>query len=401
MTQIDTDNIEDVLEAISVFYSSKTYAMLSRRLQTVPYMEVIGKSRSETCHSAFLQWLFNAKELFHTVSPPVKSLLRLLSVRSKYNSALMSSELCNAILTDNLQIEDVSAQIERGTKSEIGNGRSDIEITVRITNKCIQNEPSSQIRIVIENKIDSHEGENQCKKYYEHYQGFKDVRETIYVYLAPILSETLSSPHFIKITYQDILDRVIDPLMHDKTSIPERDQSYINMFVENITSLRSSQSKIQIAMDSELKTLLTDFYKNNEALILAAIEAAAPDEIRSKVQEVKTGRDYTSYNLKYTMHGKPVEKNVTAKSRLAKTFVEIYLEMNPNASLSDVQKVLKQVKDNLISTDERSRTYQIEGRDWYIDSGIWGAGSGCFNSLLKVIKENGIEVCDSKGEPIL
>lgn len=395
---MDTNNFEDIFEAISTFYSSDTYARLSRRLQTIPFMEAIGKSRSETCHSAFLQWLFNAKELQHAVSSPVKSFLRLLAVRSMYKPELMSKELCNAILTDSLDIEDVSAQLEQSMKSDIGNGRSDIEITARIKNISIPGGHSMPIRIVVENKIDSHEGANQCKKYYEYYQKHTDVKDTLYVYLAAVLPDTLSSPHFIKITYQDILNRVIVPLMHDMEIIPERDQAYIKMFVENITSLRASKSKSQIAMDSELKALLTNFYKNNEDLILAAIDAAAPDEIRSKVQEAKGGKDYTSYVLTYTdAHNKSVKRSVTAKSRLAKTFVEIYMDIHPNASLSDIQGVLNPIKTNVISTDDRPRTYQIEGRDWYIDSGIWGKDSKYFDNLLHVIKENGVTVnCDKE-----
>lgn len=385
---MDINNFEDVFAAISTFYSSETYAKLSRRLQTIPYMEVIGKSRSETCHSAFLQWLFNAQELQHAVSSPVKSLLRLLAVRSMYNPDLMSKKLCNAILTNSLEIEDVSAQLEQSTKSEEGNGRSDIEIMAHIKN----NEHSTPIRIVIENKIDSHEGENQCKKYYEYYQKHTDVEETIYVYLAVVPPDKLSSTHFIKITYQDILNKVIDPLMHDNTIITERNQTYIKMFVENITSLRRSKSKTQIAMDSELKELLTRFYNNNASIILAAIDVAAPDEIRSKVQEAQGGKDYTSYTLTYTLNGTSVKKDVTAKSMLAKTFVEIYLEMHPNASLSEIQTLLKPVKDNVISTDERNRTYKIKNKDWYIDSGIWGKESRYFKNLLDIIKANDISI---------
>lgn len=383
-------NYIEVFQAISSFYSSKTYALLLRRLNTIPFIEAIGKGRSETSHSAFLQWLFNATEFNNLVSFPVKSLLRLLALKSWGTPELMDKALCTSILTDSININFIRAEIEQSTKSEYGDGRSDIEIKGSFDYAKKPGNTQS-FRIVIENKIDSKEGKNQCKKYYEYYSHLDNINYTIYVYLSPIEPTELSSPHFITITYQDLLNNVLNPLLHDKTNLSDRALTYLNMFVENITSLRTNKSKIQLAMDTELKELLKDFYNNNEELILAAIDAAAPDEIRSKVREIRGGKDFSSYRLTYMVNGTLRYKQVTAKSKLAKTFVEIFLEINPNASLSDIQAILNPIKKNVISNNDRSRAYQIEGKDWYIDSGIWGKGSNYFDELLRVIKNQSID----------
>lgn len=387
---MNADKHEDVFQAISNFYASRTYTLLNRRMLTVPFMEAIGKSRSETCHSAFLNWLFQSNELQYSVAPPATSLLRLLAARSMYDSDLMDNTLCTEILTNNIEVYHVESHPEQSTSSKFGNGRSDLEIIVKYRICRDDIVTTKSIRIIIENKIDSHEGKNQCKKYYEHYQRKNDVDYTLYTYLAPITPDKLSSKHFITITYQDILNKVILPLSHDNGILSTRTQAYITMFAENITSLRNNKSKIQIAMDAEIKSLLTDFYKNNEELILAAIDAAAPDEIREKVKEVMSGKDYTSYRLTYSVNGNITTKEITAKSRLAKTFVEVYCEMNPSATLSDVTGVLNNIKNNLISTNEKDRTYKIDGKDWYIESGIWGKKSKYFESLLEVIKKYNI-----------
>lgn len=387
---MDLNNYQEVFQAISEFYTSRTFTLLNRRLKTIPFMEVIGKSRSETSHSSFLQWLFQNPELQNSVTPPINSLLKLLAIRSSDNSSLvnpnlMDAELCKDIITDSIKIISVSGICEQANSK----GRTDIVIIVAYTYRNRESSNPKTLRIVIENKIDAKEGKDQCKKYYDHYHKEVDTDHNIFVFLAPSSPTKISSENFIKITYQDILDMVIEPLMNDNGILSERSQQYIKMFVENITSLRNNKAKKQIAMDKELKSLLSDFYNNNEELILAAIDAAAPDEIKAKVNE---GRDYSSYVMTYDVNGKTFQKVINAKSKLAKAFVEAYCQMYPSTSLSDIQKILKPVKDGVISQINKDRTYEIEGKNWYIESGIWGKGHKYFQDLWKLIEGCGITV---------
>ena len=395
---MDTNNISDVSEAISNFYCSQTYALLKRRLLTVPFMEIIGKSRNETCHSAFLHWFFQAPELMQSVASPIASLLRLLAIRSKYDDNLMTQDLCRDILTDNLVVEDVRAEVEQSTKSEKGNGRADIVMEVYYRLKQSAGQGPQRLRIVIENKIDATEGDNQCSKYHLHYSKKTDVAHTLYVFLAPAVADELSSPYFIQITYNDIVAKVIEPLMHDKADISPRAHGYITNFLENITSLRNTDIHPQIAMDSELQKLLKDFYNNNQELILAAIEAAADEETREIAKKIReqSAKDYSSYCLEYTGGGINLVKDVKAKSKLAKSFVEAYCQVHPNASLSQIQNMLDVVKKGLITDEKRDRTYQIDGKNWFIESGIWGKGHKYLNILLQVIRNNGFEITETK-----
>ncbi len=149
-------------------------------------------------------------------------------------------------------------------------------------------------------------------------------------------------------------------------------------------------------MDSELKKLLTDFYNNNQELILASIEAAADEETREVARKIRdhNAKDYTSYTLTYNGAGKNVVIEVKAKSKLAKSFVEAYCNVHPEASLSDMQRILSEVKNGVITDEERDRTYQIDGKDWYIDAGIWGKGHKYLDTLLKVIRKNGFEITE-------
>lgn len=391
-------NISDVLKKISDFYNSQTYALLKRRLLTVPFMEILGKQRGETCHSSFLHWFFHSPELMLSVASPISSLLRLLATRSKFDEDLMGKKLCMDILTDNLKVKDVSAGVEQYTESAQGNGRADIVLDVEYGLKDSDRSDNHRLRIVIENKIDSKEGKNQCAKYHDYYSKKTDVAHTLYVFLSPYIVDELSSRYFIQITYNDIVTKVIEPLMHDRQAISSRAYGYITNFLENITSLRNTQIHPQIAMDSELKKLLKDFYNNNQELILASIEAAADEETRDIAKNIRAqnAKDYSSYILKYNGPEKNIDVKIDRKSKLAKAFVETYCQVHPGASLSSLQNILNVVKKGVITDEDRDNSYQIEGKDWYIDSNIWASGSSYLKKLFEVIRENRFEIIEIK-----
>lgn len=373
-----------VYQKIVELYSSPEYARLVQLYQVVPFMEAIHKHRNETAYSSFLCWLFNQPELQRQPIQPALSLLRLLALRRDDNTQ-MSNTLWRSILTNGISIKKVQAATETATKSDKGNGRADIELLIDF-NLMGDSADLHTIRIVIENKIDTAEHDDQCKKYFRHFTKLNDVEENIYTFLAPNAVSSLSDPHFIQITYQDLLNHVIAPTVAVPETLPKRIVNYIDNFIETITSIRQNRGKYtQIAMDKELQELLTEFYNNNEDIIMAAISAAAPEEVKEKMQEAK--RDYTSYAITYIVDGIQKQKIVNAKSQLAKKFVEAYLEINNNTSMSQMNDILRDVKAGLITDHNDSRTAKIEGRDWYIQSGIWGKGSKYFENLKLLIEK--------------
>ncbi len=388
MNNIKILSFSEASEAIVNLYSSDYYTQLSRLRQVVPYMETIRKSRDETAHSAFLCWMFNNPELQNSLMPPLLSLLRLLALRADVTTiySQMDQSLQHEILTNNINIHKLEANIERTTKSKSGNGRVDIEINISY---AIGGGSLKKMRIILENKIDSNEHDQQCKKYYADYSQKNDVDTSLYVYVSPDNGEQLSDPHFIQISYQDILDKIISPLMVVSDSLSARVNNYLCTFIESITSIR--HKKGQLAMDEKTRKLLTDFYNNNEELILAAINAAAPDEVK---KQVNIGKNYDSYELTYTVNGRQKTEIVSAKSRLAKKFVEIYLEIHPNTTFNQIKDLLKSVKSNLVYLTDKPRTYKIEGKDWYIESGIWGDGHPYFTKLKELMSKNGIDISE-------
>lgn len=386
---------EKVRSMIADFYSSVEYAELKQRLATIPFMETIGKSRNETAHSSFISWFFNEEGLKHISISPIIAFLRLLAEKSEC-SIQMSEELRHEILTNTVIVKSITANTEQATQSNKGNGRADIVLMLQY--QIYNSTADKRLRIVIENKIDSPEGKNQCAKYYDHYSKLNDVESTMYVYLSPWRVDKVSDRHFIIITYQDLLLRIFEPIVKISRQLPVVISSHINEFVESITSMRTSNRRRTksypiIAMDSKLKKLLTDFYNNNQELILAAIKAGAPDEISQGMEEGQR-RNYSSYEIEYSVNDRNKTVFVDSKSKLAKVFVEAYCDIYPATTLPQMNEVLKKVKENLISSVNGDRTYEITGREWYIPSGIWGDKSNYFKNLKKVIVDSGMKLTE-------
>jgi hypothetical protein len=58
-----------------------------------------------------------------------------------------------------------------------------------------------------------------------------------------------------------------------------------------------------------------------------------------------------------------------------------------------MQTILAEIKTpNILSDQDVGRTFQIDGKDWFVLNGIWGEGSSYFEKLKKVIKDNGMDL---------
>ena len=157
---------------------------------------------------------------------------------------------------------------------------------------------SQPMQVIIENKIDSKEGgikkknntgvamydtASQTERYYMATQ--RDDAYQWYVYLTPeaIVSsphyskeEEPDDPHFIHITYQDILDGIIVPLLASST-ISLRSRFFLEEFRNQLTFPSLSGVSIQpsIAIGEEQSKELTGIWADYKELITDAALAAS------------------------------------------------------------------------------------------------------------------------------
>lgn len=170
---ISTDLIlKELTEKIHSVYISTEYNQLKAKHSQPNFLAAINKTRSETTFSALLGWVINNKEFALAPSSSIKYLLLLLAknaiIQSLNGSYLMDDTLSESIITNNF-----SVRLKHPAKTEYpakGKDRVDLFIECDVQ---LKNNQTKSVRIYIENKIDSKEGLNQCKRYYDYFNSKK------------------------------------------------------------------------------------------------------------------------------------------------------------------------------------------------------------------------------------
>jgi hypothetical protein len=250
--------------------------------------------------------------------------------------------------------------------------------------------------LCIENKVTSHEGPDQCERYYNQIKNaFPDKTHRIYAFLAPEKPQGLTNEHFVPITYQELLDDVLHPLVvQSEYNTNKLSPASIDTLKDFINTIQQETiDNKRIAMTSEYKKLLQDFWDANKDLILEASRACASEEEAADIQKQAENRRNRDKYVLITNPTTGTEVTVGGKNRIAKVFVEEYCKLHPSTTLSDMQTILAEIKTpNILSDQDVGRTFQIDGKDWFVLNGIWGEGSSYFEKLKKVIKDNGMDL---------
>ena len=332
-----------------------------------------------------IAWLFNNNEFCNLPESSLLFLLRLIANtadRQKPKDNINFQDLWKRIFLNQVsklsKVKNEYAETEIQTITTVNNseeekGKADIVITCTV-------DGNDKIRICIENKVDSKEHDDQCKKYYNYFSKLdkSDGFKTIYVFLAPQnpQKELSDGGHYIKITYQDLLDAVLYPLVQYKDMLSSQSYFYLIEYINTLTSIRTNTI---LAMSQEYNKLLQNFYSANEDLIFAAIQAAAPEELKEQAS-----------NLHNNIHGQRKEYKITFPNGIivkaigyTATAREIakYLIKN-NIELSDWEKLECKKDTNkdkwFIQDKKNNKSKQIEGSNYYYNIN-WGEGK--FQSL--------------------
>lgn len=360
MAETTDYTFEEVTERLHGIYVSDEYnRLMSKRSQTT-YLEAMNKQRSETIFSSLLAWIFSNPDFdktnfdhpvlqkrgaVPTCDSPVLFLIRLLALKAvkqgNKNEMLMDSDLCNKIPTNDIVVKVVSVETEVVTFSNNENGRIDLVIDCKIKSKK-DSAYCKRLRILVENKVDSNEHNSQCKKYFEYFKNNNQGTDIdVYVFLSIDEPEKLSCEHFIKITYQELLDSVLTLIQMQGNCYPESSVKYLQDFIDTITSLNTN-GKRNIAMDEEIKQLLKDFYENNKDLIQAAVLEGSDDE--DLTNEMKKSQKRTSYEVTYNGKTEIVKGHIN----LVVLVVSDYASRNTRQEVLDAFNTRKHVKNDIV-----------------------------------------------------
>lgn len=324
----------DYLKQIIAFNSDKDVIALREKFNKPSFFEIISKERSETTYSAFLKWLLQENSLDGETCNPLSLLLDVLVRRSEEQkgqiiTVLSDESLKRSIVTRNLNIKSVKVETEKLVSglaeailakpystsyvSYIGilsdddlrkiaaksKDRIDLFVDCAVESESLS---AKRLQIIIENKIDSVEGKkkpsevtgakdyddaSQTERYYlaTKFSTFDsgkayDGRDTLqlYVYLTPQVpkSEVCTDNHFIQISYQDIVDCVLTPML-SSSSLSPRSRFFIEEFLNQLVfpSLEGTTVHPSIAVGKEDSKELTNVWKNNQPLLTHAAVVAS------------------------------------------------------------------------------------------------------------------------------
>lgn len=370
-----TDNLteQEIKDLIIKFNLDESINDLKRYYSTPTTWEIINQSRKETRHTQFLAWFFANKDFNAdpNTGPIKKLIVLLLKWANMQDTAFFDEELANSIYTQNLSIlsYNVIAEypifIERTSVNEPAYEEGDIDIVIKCVAKV--NNVVRNINISIENKIGAPEtikcfdknGKRQSKPnknntetilyqteaYYQYItEKYKD-DINLFVFLKPtdcnleyIERAECKCDKYIQLNYQELLDNIIQPVCDQKDISVEnkfRLKDYIKTLgkpseTDDEKETDSNKHIIIMAMEQKERELLTTFFKNNEDLIRAAINALGDKELSKSMAKVE--RKSRSKNA-YTINK---QGNYSMYEVLEK-FVE-YRLTNSSASIQNINK---------------------------------------------------------------
>lgn len=179
-------------EKILEMLNSEEYNNLARYYEHQTYLDILGVSRKEFAHSNFWYWLFDSKKNHYLGDYAIRKLLELC-----YNN--LSKDLKEIIIKGNYSLDmEIAREVKASTY-----GYMDLLIKLKI-------DKVKSLNIIIENKIESSENSGQTLKYQEWYENSElRTEEALMLYFTPNIDEKISSEKFIKISYNELSNKIL------------------------------------------------------------------------------------------------------------------------------------------------------------------------------------------------
>lgn len=182
---------------IFTMLNSEEFNNLVNYYERQTYLDILGVSRKEVVHSNFLGWLFDSKSN-HTLGD--YAVRKLLEVCYDY----LPQNIQGLVAMGNYEISNLNVSREIKTDNS---GILDIFMNFDLFK---DDNTSEKLYIIIENKVESQEHDEQTLKYQQWWENSDLKNENVLMlYLTPHLGETLSSNRFIEVSYTDLSNRIL------------------------------------------------------------------------------------------------------------------------------------------------------------------------------------------------
>lgn len=411
MKTYDNYIAEDIRKEISKFKNDESLIKLNSFYQSKSYSEILGVSRKELSHSKFLAWILNPYESHKIGFFGIKKFLDIVVLMSNAKLTEKNKKLYNSIITDDISIEKIIIETEKPIDKY---GRLDIYLELSILNSVY-----NKIKIVVENKVTSKENNDQTNRYFQYFeQNNNEATKIIYVFLTPISTLKLleleeaecNCKDFIQINYQTLVDKMFEPLLSQ--DLPEKTKFIFKEYLQSlsqpsIADNRELQEGLIMAIGKEERDLLTQFWKNNEKLILASLYAISSDpeqdkDVRDSINDAldkisNSSKDRSLIDIQY--QGKTIVYQIR-KSDIGFKTIELLNDKNlitaealtflrnDKSSSFNLLKKLDEISENEIKY-KKYRTNEpaeliLNFEEFYVVRN-WGIGN--IPKFIKVIEE--------------
>ena len=342
-------NEAEIKDAIATMYNSEEYLALRKYYAEESLFKVLHVSREERVHSNFIAWLLAPTSHHELTYFPLQKFLQMLAVVGQKDpqSYFPKEHADDFLLEDYTLTEDCEVRAEVPTGEIAGfdkKGRIDILLHLRFK------ESDKTLPIILENKVGSKENKEsnnkmQTQKYHDWgtviYGDRTKYEAPIYIFLAPDYERDIkcSSPEFIKLSYQNMVDYLIEPCLR-RTQNGQAEyliENYLRCLSNStFNKVDGKEGKIMAFTERELE-LLEKFHAKNKDLIDAVLTMLANDEETSvedrkhlqAALKLSNGRD----NSKYLMDGQKC-----AKGQLVQEMVKKYLRDHPAADVGELKQ---------------------------------------------------------------
>lgn len=330
--------MSEIIESIFKIKNSKSYVDYNK-YHSGNIFGITKTSRWELMHSNFISWMLSPDAShnlhFFPIYEFVKSIKLVTSKPENSKSRGLAEDLMLKFFDDKFIVDatvgrEIAVEINEKTKTG-SNKKKKIDILIQIQTK------EKTLPIIIENKVDSNENgpeSNQTVIYYNWAEKtFADRSiyfEPIYIFLLPDKSGVIPKQReYIRMTYQELIDYVIDPSMfmcNDFTS-----KNNFRNYLQSL-SYQTDNEKGDYAMgiSAEERKILDEFVEKNERLLRIVLEEYFEDSDKA-AKLSKTSHDMS----KFQFNGKTAK----TKSGLVLDVVQKYVEDYAPATFEDLEKV--------------------------------------------------------------
>lgn len=366
--------IADYVSLIANFEACESTRMLQDYYARPSFPEILSVGRQESAHTSFLAWLLDPRSDHGLGVGPLEAFVRI--VADRFESQFREKFL----LQGQYVFEDVRVSVENWIS-----GRNRLDLLIEMKVKFLDG-LQMPFCIVVENKVKSSEHDRQTQRYYESFSATHPGVAVSYVYLQPMSSLRLSDPirlhscercacpHFVYVNYQDVMDRIIEPILEDIPGncrvrfILEEYIHCLTIPMEDISELNSKTKFTIMAISDRERKLLTDFWTKNETLILSALKVLSEDpeqdqENRAEYEKALGVLNRKKDNSRYSINGAGRFGKCELPLRICQTYMKDGFSEKRMQTLKRVLNGWSSLKSNKVVFD-RGEIGDFEKNAW-------------------------------------